>query len=64
MTWHPVAELTILSILGRGKLSFGHALLRASEIYTRSPLAALLLNHDHISNPSGVVDRLNELCFE
>jgi hypothetical protein len=38
MTSHPVVELTILSILGRGKSSLGQTFIEASEVYPHSSL--------------------------
>jgi hypothetical protein len=47
---------------GDEKIDFGACFVEASEIYTHSPLATFLLDHDYVGKPGGVVDCFNELA--
>ncbi|CAL2229061.1 unnamed protein product [Prunus armeniaca] len=51
-SWLPEVESMSLLILGNGKLSFRHALLKVGVVHAHSPLALVFLcYHDNVGQP-------------
>jgi len=60
---NPVVPSTRSSVIGTGKSSLGHALFKSLEIFTYPKLTNLLSNEDNVSQPSWVLNFVNEVSL-